>query len=255
MSKLLRMAFIGLLSNILLLFVNVQPLVSGDCSDGFYRETVQLYRLAHGQPVTVAYEPGQSATLAGDAGGSAKLIGHSVVGVRFEPTGKGLGYGTEPQSLAAQPVESLLAPGHNIVKLVAVNPADQAWLTVKTPCPPAPLATRVLIPTPTPAAIAEDAILSHSVTISHTDETVSSDHADTAGTGAKLASDTLAERMGRILIAAAFLGLLLAFTLGNPRRWAWWVKEHVEQFDAEAAKRSLRERWEGLRRRVQDRFK
>ena len=60
-----------------------------------------------------------------------------------------------------------------------------------------------------------------------------------------------AGRMGRILMAAAFLGLLIAFTLGKPRRWAQWLRERAERFDPEVAKRYLREAWLWLRRWVQ----
>lgn len=217
MNAVTRTLFIAVLSNIILLFVNVQPLVSGDCSDGLNREVVQLYRLEHGRTVTIDYVPGVTVTLAGDSEGSAKLVGQSVVSVGFEPSGKGLGYGVEPQSLAAQRVETLLVPGSNSIKLVAVNPADHAWLTVRMPCPSLPDATHVLATTPTPASAIEDAIVAQVPTLTHTDEMVNAGNADASVGDSATASagEALMQRVGRILLATALLGLILLFTMSD----------------------------------------
>lgn len=245
MKRIMLTALTGLMSSFAVLPLYAQPLVSGDCSDSLNREVVQLYRLEHAKPVTMNYQPGETVVLAGDVDGDARLVGKSVVSIRFEPSGKGLGYGTEPQSLAAQHVEPLLSPGGNSIKLVAVNPADDAWLTVRTSCPPAPAPTWVLIPTPTAVATVEGAIVAQVPTLTHTDEMVSSGpaNAPVADGSMAAAGEALMERMGQILLAAALLGLILVFTLGKPRRWAQWLRKRAARFDPEMAKRYLREAW------------
>lgn len=257
MNAMTRTVLIAVVSNIILLFVNAQPLVSGDCGESDNTDVVEIVRLEHGHSVSLDYQPGQQVTLAGDAGGSDDLVGNSVVSIAFEPSGKGLGYGVESESLPVQDVQPLLVPGHNAVRLVAVNPADDAWLTVRTPCPPLPVveptATWVLVPTATPASAIEDAIIAATPEIRHTEETVNSgqEHAPVMDSGTASAGDALMGRMGRILTGMVLLGLVLLFALGKPRLWALWLRERVSRVDLTVAMHSVRGWWHRMLRLVQ----
>jgi hypothetical protein len=175
----------------------------------------------------VDYEPGQTVTLAGDAEGTGKLVGRSVVAVNFEPSGHGIGYGVESESLPAQDVTPLMSTGPNTVRLTAVNAQDCAWLIITGQCAGAKdqgavanavaTPTRVLIPTPTPVATAEDAIVAQVPTVTHTDEMVNAGHADDSVGDSATASagEALMQRVGRILLAMALLGLILLFTVSD----------------------------------------
>lgn len=210
----------------------------------------QVIALTHGTPVSFDYEPGQTVMLAGDAEGSTGLVGRSVVSISFESSGS-VSYGVEPDSLPVQDVTPLMITGENRVKLIAVDHRDTAWLIVETPCPTAvPTATYVLIPTPTAITIAEKVIVTQTVPISHTVVTTDARDADVSMMNRDMAGEALVGRLGRILIAAAFLGLLLALQFGKPRRWALWLREQATGFDLEAVQRSLSGRWQHLRRYV-----
>lgn len=225
MHKILRATLIALLSNVILLFVNVQPLVSGDCSDGVMQDNVQVLRLEHAQPVTLAYQPGQRVTLAGNDTGTADLAGRSVVGIQFEPSGQMVGYGVE--TLPPVDITPLLYAGSNTVSLTAVDPLDMAWIRVTPPCPAtqqtaiapaaAPTATRVLIPTPTPVSVSEDAIIPPTPAVMHTAEAVNT--GKTSVPVADADEDTphpsFMPVLGRILFGLALLGLMLVFTMSD----------------------------------------
>ncbi len=244
MNAITRTVLIAIVSNILMLFVNVPPLVSGDCGDGMGRNGVRVLPLKHGHPVTLGYQ----VMLAGDAAASKRLMGHSVINIAFEPSGKGLGYGVERESLPVQDVTPLLVTGDNNVKLFAVDTRDHAWLTVRTPCPPpmvaVPTATWVLVPTPTPAALAEEAIVTQTPVILHMDKTVDSGKAQAPRVDGNIntARDTLT---GRIATGLTLL-VMLALVLGKPRRWWQWVQDHAPRVDRAVVLHQARIGWDWL---------
>lgn len=227
MKQILCAALIGLLSNFAVLPLYAQPVDTGDCAGGADSYVIETLSLEHAKPVTVDYEPGQTVTLTGDAEGQAKLVGRSVVAVNFEPSGHGIGYGVESESLPPQDVTSLMIIGPNTVSLTAVDTRDCAWLIITGQCAgannPDAIAnavatpTRVLIPTPTPAAITEVSIISHSVTVSHTDAMTDTGNTDVALVEGNEATvrEALMQRLGRILLAAALLGLIVLFTMSD----------------------------------------
>ena len=221
MKRIMFAALIGLLSNFAVLPLYAQPVDTGDCTGGADSYVIEALSLEHAKPVTVDYQPGQTVTLAGDAEGQTKLVGRSVVAVNFAPSGHGLGYGVESESLPPQDVTSLMITGPNTVSLTAVDARDCAWLIITGQCAgadkPDAIAnavatpTRVLIPTPTPAAITEVAIISHTVTVSHTDAMTDGGHEGSEAT----VREALMQRLGRILLAAALLGLIVLFTMSD----------------------------------------
>jgi len=227
MKKILLAALIGLLSNFAVLPLYAQPLDTGECAGGAESYVIETLSLEHAKPVTVDYETGQTVTLAGDAEGTGKLVGRSVVAIEFEPSGKGIGYGVEQDSLPVQDVTPLMITGQNTVSLTAVDVRDCAWLIITGQCAGAnaqdavvnevATPTRVLIPTPTPAAVAESAIVSHSVNISHADAIVNSGKtpASVVDSGKEAAVKALMQRMARVLLAMAMLGLILLFTMSD----------------------------------------
>lgn len=255
MKKILLTALIGLISNFAVLPLYAQSVTTGDCAGGADSYVIETLSLEHAKPVTVDYEPGQTVTLAGDAEGTGKLVGRSVVGIEFEPSGKGIGYGVEQDSLPVQDVTPLMISGQNSVRLTAVDVRDCAWLIITGQCAGVKdqdalanviaTPTRVLIPTPTSAAIAESAILSQSSTITHTDEIVDSGNVDMPLTGenANAATDALMERAGRIVLGIMLLGMMLLLTVGKPHLWLQWLREQVARFDRTVAKRHLLDRW------------
>ncbi|MCB0208653.1 MAG: hypothetical protein KDJ52_04970 [Anaerolineae bacterium] len=148
--------------------------------------------------------------LAGDAEGKADLQGTSVVAIEFS-SGQSIGYGVESEKLAPQEVSTMLTEGLNIIRLTAVNPEDQAWLIVETPCSAvalAPTSTRVLIPTPTPLTLAVVQPLTDTVA-------VADDSAIMASTELSTANQALMQRAGRMLLASALLGLILLLSMGD----------------------------------------
>lgn len=173
----------------------------------------QALELVHGQPVTLDYSDGQRVMLAGDAEGNADLKGRSVVALEFNPSGRHLGYGVE--GWAAQDVTSLLVAGSNSIRLVAVDPADRAWLVVTPDCDAVALATtptRVLIPTATPMAVT---VVDTPVSITGT----------VAANDTATASHALMRRAGRVLLATTLLGVLLLLTLGDTQRWWQGIRQ------------------------------
>lgn len=263
------MALSGLLSMVML-FVDVQPLVASDCPNNANGDAVQIHRLEHATPVTLDYQPGQSAMLSGNEAGNAKLAGRSVVGVEFAPSGQMIGYGVE--TLPPIDVTPLLALGTNTVSLTAVDPQDRAWLRITSPCPvsptstaespdsrvqpsltptSAPTATRVLIPTATPTDAEISAIITPTLAVRH-----SSDRPDSTNSRSPAAVETpvvtpvsMQGVLLRLLVGLLLvMGVLLALMQGDVRRLWQALRQRVQTVDAALLLRRLRAGWQWLLR-------
>lgn len=200
----------------LMVLVNVTPVYGQPhCS------ATQAIPLVHGQPITLEYQAGQAVTLAGDTGGNAKLQGKSVVAIEFS-SGQSIGYGVE--AWPAQTVTAMFSEGSNTVRLTAVNPEDRAWLIVKAPCPVVALA-----PTATPAEASLAAIVTPTATIRHTAAMLNSARKEAPMTTeiTKTATDAPMRLVGRVLMVASLLGMLLAFAMGGVCGWRQWLRQTI----------------------------
>ena len=218
MSKIMRMALIGLVGATLIL--DAQPLFADGCPSTV-NDSVRVRPLEQAKPVTLDYQLGAFAVLSG------------------------------VETLPSIDMTPLLAVGTNTVSLTAIDAQNTAWVRSNLPCAsslrlvmiveghggelqtvvtPMPIPTYGPIPTRTRAATTMDAIIAPTPTTLHTDKIVNTGE-DVPLVTEDATSKPWMSLLRRTLISLVLLAFIWALILGDVRGWWQGLRRLAQRVD------------------------